>query len=72
MPVFIKLGQSQILHCDDFRVICKGPHKFDITKQLCDNAFRKGDLLITETLEPELKKSLTLHSTNFQVYFDSV
>ena len=42
-PVFVKLGQSQVLHRDNFvhfKVTCKGPHKFDITKQFCDNAFR--------------------------------
>ncbi len=30
----------------------------------------KADLLIIETLEPELKESLTLHSTIFWVPFD--
>ncbi len=42
-PIFIKFGQSLVLHCEDFlhfKVTCKGPHKFGITKQLCDNAFR--------------------------------
>jgi hypothetical protein len=29
-----------------------------------------ADLLIIETLKPELKESLTLHSTNFQVPFN--
>ncbi len=41
--VCIKLGQSQVLHRDNFvhfKVTCKGPHKFGITKKLCDNAFR--------------------------------
>jgi hypothetical protein len=41
-PVFIKLRQSQVLHHDNFvrfKVTCKGPHKFGITKQL-DNTFR--------------------------------
>ncbi len=34
-------GNSQVLHRDNFvrfKVTCKGPHKFGITKQLCDNA----------------------------------
>ncbi len=40
---FTKLGQSLVSHCDDFlrfKVTCKGPHKFGITKQLCDHTFR--------------------------------
>jgi hypothetical protein len=42
VPVFIKLGQSLVLHRDNFlcfKVTCKGPHKFGITNKLCDNAF---------------------------------
>ncbi len=40
-PVLSNSGNSQVLHCDNFvwfKVTCKGPHKFGITKQLCDNA----------------------------------
>ncbi len=42
MPVFIKLRQSLVSHRENFlhfKVTCKGPHKFGITKQLCDNTF---------------------------------
>ncbi len=40
---FIELRQSQVSHCDNFvrfKVTCKGPHKFGITKQRCDDTFR--------------------------------
>ncbi len=45
VPIFIKLGQSEVFHHDDFlsfKVTCKGPHMFGITKQLSDNAFWKA------------------------------
>ncbi len=41
VPVLSNLGNSQVLHCDNFvqfKVTCKGPQKFGITKQLSDNA----------------------------------
>ncbi len=39
-PVISNSGNSQVLHRDNFvrfKVTCKGPHKFGITKQLSDN-----------------------------------
>ncbi len=72
---FIKLGQSLVLHHDNFvhfKVTCKGLHKFGITKKLCDNTFRWGWPLNHRDIKAWVKKVFDFAKyqflSNFQLW----